>query len=57
MTTQDLTANDWDVAGEERLYRSLRRYWHPVLYAGELGDQPAAGHAPRRADRGRPPRR
>ena len=33
MNTHDLTVNDWDVAGEERFYRSLRRYWHPVLYA------------------------
>ena len=28
------------MGGEERLYRSLRRYWHPVLYASELGDGP-----------------
>ena len=36
MTTQEVTAIDWTVGGEERLYRSLRRYWHPVLYASEL---------------------
>ena len=40
MHTDDLIANDWDVAGEERFYRSLRRYWHPVLYASELGTGP-----------------
>ena len=40
MTTQDLTALDWGVSGEERLYRSLRRYWHPVLYVDELGTGP-----------------
>ena len=57
MHTHDLTSNDWDLAGEERLYRSLRRYWHPVLYADELGDDPAAGHAARREDRDRPPGR
>ena len=40
MTTEEVTAIDWTVGGEERLYRSLRRYWHPVLYASELGDGP-----------------
>ncbi len=29
-----------DVTGEEALYRGLRRYWHPVMFADELGDEP-----------------
>jgi phenylpropionate dioxygenase-like ring-hydroxylating dioxygenase large terminal subunit len=40
MHTQEVTVNDWGVAGEQRLYRSLRRYWHPVLYADAVGDRP-----------------
>jgi vanillate O-demethylase monooxygenase subunit len=42
MQTHDVTrtGNVWDVAGEERFYRSLRRYWHPVLYAADVGDRP-----------------
>ena len=44
----------WTMDGEERFYRSLRRYWHPVLYADRGRRQPAAGHAARRADRDRP---
>ncbi|HWC69031.1 MAG TPA: aromatic ring-hydroxylating dioxygenase subunit alpha [Acidimicrobiales bacterium] len=34
------SANEWNVAGEERVYRSLRRYWHPVLYSADLGTGP-----------------
>ena len=26
------TANELDVAGEARLYRAMRRFWHPVAY-------------------------
>ena len=28
------------VAWEARLYRAMRHFWHPVLYASELGDSP-----------------
>jgi phenylpropionate dioxygenase-like ring-hydroxylating dioxygenase large terminal subunit len=37
-----MTANPLDRAGEAALYRSLRRYWHPVLWADELLDRPVA---------------
>ena len=42
MTTQQQisVANEWDTEKEERLYRSLGRYWHPVLYAADLGEEP-----------------
>lgn len=40
ISQQVSVANDWDTEKEERLYRSLDRYWHPVLYAEDLGDQP-----------------
>jgi Rieske [2Fe-2S] domain len=40
METGEVTVNDWGAAGERLLYRSLRRYWHPVLYADDLGDRP-----------------
>ncbi len=33
-------ANELDVAGEARLYRAMRRFWHPVMYASELTDGP-----------------
>jgi phenylpropionate dioxygenase-like ring-hydroxylating dioxygenase large terminal subunit len=33
-------ANELDVAGEARLYRAMRRFWHPVMYASELTDTP-----------------
>jgi phenylpropionate dioxygenase-like ring-hydroxylating dioxygenase large terminal subunit len=33
-------ANELDVAGEARLYRAMRRFWHPVMYASELTDAP-----------------
>src|SRR5262249_32905424 len=29
-----------DAAGEARLYRALRRSWHPVMYSDELGAKP-----------------
>jgi vanillate O-demethylase monooxygenase subunit len=29
-----------DVAGEARLHRALRRCWHPVARADELGEKP-----------------
>ena len=41
--------NALDRAGEARLYAALRRFWHPVLWADELGDRPVAARAPRRA--------
>jgi len=34
------TANELDVAGEARLYRAMRHFWHPVAYASELTDSP-----------------
>jgi phenylpropionate dioxygenase-like ring-hydroxylating dioxygenase large terminal subunit len=34
------TANELDVAGEARLYRAMRRFWHPVAYGSELTDRP-----------------
>jgi phenylpropionate dioxygenase-like ring-hydroxylating dioxygenase large terminal subunit len=33
-------ANELDVAGEARLYRAMRRFWHPVMYASELAEAP-----------------
>jgi phenylpropionate dioxygenase-like ring-hydroxylating dioxygenase large terminal subunit len=33
-------ANQLDVAGEEALYRAMRNFWHPVMYASELDDRP-----------------
>lgn len=32
--------NDFDADAEERLYRSMRRFWHPVIYTAELADGP-----------------
>jgi vanillate O-demethylase monooxygenase subunit len=40
MTSQELTGNELDVAGEARLYGALRHFWHAVMYADELGDGP-----------------
>ena len=37
-----MTENRLDQAGEAALYRALRRFWHPVLWADELGDRPVA---------------
>lgn len=34
------TENLLDIEGEARLYRALRRFWHPVAYASELGSDP-----------------
>jgi phenylpropionate dioxygenase-like ring-hydroxylating dioxygenase large terminal subunit len=33
-------ANELDVAGEARLYRAMRWFWHPVMYASELAGVP-----------------
>ena len=33
-------ANELDVAGEASLYRSLRRFWHPVAYSSDLTEAP-----------------
>jgi vanillate O-demethylase monooxygenase subunit len=35
-------ANELDQAGEERLYRAMRHFWHPVMYADDLVDKPEA---------------
>ena len=40
MQTNELPANELDVAGEQALYRAMRNFWHPVMYAAELGDRP-----------------
>lgn len=34
------TENLLHVEGEARLYRALRRFWHPAAYASELGSDP-----------------
>ena len=39
-TTDGSSLNKWDVEGEERLYQSLDRFWHPVMYAADLTDKP-----------------
>jgi vanillate O-demethylase monooxygenase subunit len=33
-------ANQLDVAGEQALYRAMRHFWHPVMYAADLADRP-----------------
>ena len=37
-----MAENVLDRAGEAALYRALRRFWHPVLWADEVGDRPVA---------------
>ena len=37
-----MAENVLDRAGEAALYRALRRFWHPVLWADELGARPVA---------------
>jgi methylxanthine N1-demethylase len=37
----EVAGNDLDVEGEARLYRSLRHFWQPVMYAADLGDRSA----------------
>jgi phenylpropionate dioxygenase-like ring-hydroxylating dioxygenase large terminal subunit len=32
--------NELDVAGEARVYRALRHFWHPVVFSHEVGDDP-----------------
>ena len=39
-STQIGVANEWTPEREDRLYRSLDQFWHPVLYASDLGDEP-----------------
>ena len=29
-----------DMAGEERLYQQLKRFWHPVAFSEDLTDEP-----------------
>jgi phenylpropionate dioxygenase-like ring-hydroxylating dioxygenase large terminal subunit len=36
------TVNELDAAGEERLYRAMAHFWHPVAYASEVTDGPVA---------------
>ena len=33
-------ANELDERGEARLYRAMRRFWHPVAYSSEVSDRP-----------------
>jgi vanillate O-demethylase monooxygenase subunit len=33
-------SNQLDESGEERLYRAMRHFWHPVAYASDVGDRP-----------------
>jgi vanillate O-demethylase monooxygenase subunit len=33
-------ANEFDKTGEERLYKALKNFWHPVLFTSELGASP-----------------
>jgi len=40
MQVTDALDNALDIAGEERLYRATRRFWHPVMYAADLGGRP-----------------
>ena len=37
-----MTENVLDRVGEAALYRALRRFWHPVLWADEVVDRPVA---------------
>src|SRR5262245_26177020 len=39
-TQEELLENDLDEAGEARLYRSMRRFWHPVMRESEVNDSP-----------------
>lgn len=36
----DQAVNTMDEAGEERLYRALRHFWHPVAFASQVTDRP-----------------
>lgn len=36
----EVAGNDLDVEGEARLYRALRHFWQPVMYATDLADRP-----------------
>jgi phenylpropionate dioxygenase-like ring-hydroxylating dioxygenase large terminal subunit len=36
----DLIRNDLDAEAEFRLYGAMRNFWHPVMYAADLGDEP-----------------
>lgn len=38
--TEYVVSNELGVEGEARLYRALRHFWHPVMYASELGGEP-----------------
>jgi vanillate O-demethylase monooxygenase subunit len=38
---EDRELQTLDERGEAILYRAMRQYWQPVMYSGELGDQPA----------------
>ena len=38
--SEPAVGNELDASGEEQVYRAMRRFWHPVMYAAELGDRP-----------------
>jgi phenylpropionate dioxygenase-like ring-hydroxylating dioxygenase large terminal subunit len=42
VATINPTLNELDVLGEAALYRTMRRSWHPICYAAELGEGPRA---------------
>jgi vanillate O-demethylase monooxygenase subunit len=42
MDEQPLLENELDASGEARLFRQMRRYWQPVMYAADLGEQPCS---------------
>jgi phenylpropionate dioxygenase-like ring-hydroxylating dioxygenase large terminal subunit len=37
---ETLSENPLDATGEARLYRALRKFWHPVMYSADLGSSP-----------------
>jgi phenylpropionate dioxygenase-like ring-hydroxylating dioxygenase large terminal subunit len=42
MREVNVAENELDAAGEERLYRAMRHFFHPVAYASEVTDGPVA---------------
>lgn len=33
--------NEFDARGENRIYRTMRHFWHPIIYSSQLSDSPA----------------
>jgi vanillate O-demethylase monooxygenase subunit len=42
MIERQREGNDLDASGEARLFRAMRQFWQPVMYAAELTDRPQA---------------